>query len=60
MRRDHHVYEYTEANHSSRLHDEEISEELIFERLDKIFRDMTPYTSCPMDTGREQGFGSGL
>jgi hypothetical protein len=48
MRHDSHTYKYTEKDDPSRLHDEEISDELIIERLGKIFKDMPPYTSCPV------------
>jgi hypothetical protein len=56
MTRDHLGYEYTGVDDSSRLHEEEIDDELIIERLGRIFKDMPPYSpylveeysaSCP-------------
>jgi hypothetical protein len=46
MARDHLGYEYTRVDGSSRLHEEEINDELIIERLGRIFTDMPPYTPC--------------
>jgi hypothetical protein len=43
---DHLRYEYTGVDDPSRLHEEEIGDKLILERLGKIFKDMPRYTPC--------------
>jgi hypothetical protein len=43
IRRIHLGYEYTGEDDPSRLHEEDISGELIVEQLGEIFRDMPPY-----------------
>jgi hypothetical protein len=42
MKRDHLGYEYTGVDDNSRLSTGEINNNLIMERLDKIFKDMKP------------------
>jgi hypothetical protein len=49
MARNHLGYEYTRVDDSSRLHEEDIDDELIIERLCRIFKDMPPYTPCPVE-----------
>jgi hypothetical protein len=46
MERDHLGNEYNGVDHPSRLHDGDICNELIIERLGKIFKDMPPCTPC--------------
>jgi hypothetical protein len=47
MARDTLGYQYTGHDDTSRMHDNEIDNEDIVERLGRIFKDMPPYTPCP-------------
>jgi hypothetical protein len=49
MARDHLGYEYTVVDDTSRLLEEEVDDELIVERLGRIFKDMSPCTPCPVE-----------
>jgi hypothetical protein len=49
MARHHLGYEYTMVDHTSRLLEEEVDDELIVERLGRIFKDMSPCTPCPVE-----------
>jgi hypothetical protein len=48
MARDTLGYQYTGAEDTSRMLDNEVDDEDIVERLGKIFEDMPPYTPCPI------------
>jgi hypothetical protein len=48
MARDTLGYQYTGSEDTSRMPDEEVDDEDIIERLGKIFKDMPPYTPCPV------------
>jgi hypothetical protein len=48
MARDTLGYQYTGDEDKSRMPDDEIDDEDIVERLGKIFKDMPPYTPCPV------------
>jgi hypothetical protein len=48
MTRDTLGYQYTGSEDTSRMPDEEVDDEDIIERLGKIFKDMPPYTTCPV------------
>jgi hypothetical protein len=41
-------YQYTGSKDTSRMPGEEVDDEDIIERLGKIFKDMPPYTPCPV------------
>jgi hypothetical protein len=49
MVRDNLGYEYIGAEDSSWMPGEEIDDEVIIERLGKIFKDMPLYTPCPVE-----------
>jgi hypothetical protein len=48
MARDHLGYEYTDDEDLSWMPGEEVDDDVIIERLGKVFKDMPAYTSCPM------------
>jgi hypothetical protein len=48
MARDTLGYQYTGNEDVSRMPREEVDDEDIMERLGKIFKDMPPYTPCPV------------
>jgi hypothetical protein len=48
MARDTLGYQYTGSEDTSRMLGEEVDDEDIIERLGKIFKDMPPYTPCPV------------
>jgi hypothetical protein len=48
MARDNLGYQYTGSEDTSRMPIEEVDDEDIIERLGKIFKDMPPYTPCPV------------
>jgi hypothetical protein len=48
MARDTLEYQYTGDDDTSRLPGFEVEDDVIIERLRKIFKDMPPYTSCPV------------
>jgi hypothetical protein len=48
MDRDTLGYQYTGSEDTSRMPDKEVDDEDIIERLGKIFKDMPPYTPCPV------------
>jgi hypothetical protein len=48
MARDTLGYQYTGSEDTSRMPDEEVDDEDIIKRLGKIFKDMPPYTPCPV------------
>jgi hypothetical protein len=41
-------YQYTGSEDTSRMPGDEVDDEDIVERLGKIFKDMPPYTPCPV------------
>jgi hypothetical protein len=41
-------YQYTGDDDTSRMPGNEVDDEDIVERLGRIFKDMTPYTPCPV------------
>jgi hypothetical protein len=41
-------YQYTGSEDTSRMPGEEVDDQDIIERLGKIFKDMPPYTPCPV------------
>jgi hypothetical protein len=48
MARDTLVYQYTGDDDTSRMPGDEVNDEDIVERLGRIFKDMPPYTPCPV------------
>jgi hypothetical protein len=48
MARDTLGYQYTGDEDTSRMPDNEVDDEDIVERLGRIFKDMPPYTPCPV------------
>jgi hypothetical protein len=48
MARDTLRYQYTGDGDTSRMPGDEVDDENIVERLGKIFKDMPPYTPCPV------------
>jgi hypothetical protein len=48
MARDTLGYQYTGDEDTSRMHENEVDDEDIVERLGRIFMDMPPYTPCPV------------
>jgi hypothetical protein len=48
MARDTLVYQYTGDEDTPRMPDGEVDDDDIVERLGKIFKDMPPYTPCPV------------
>jgi hypothetical protein len=48
MARDTLRYQYTGDKDTSRMPDNEVDDEDIVERLGRIFKDMPPYTPCPV------------
>jgi hypothetical protein len=48
MARDTLGYQYTGSEDTSRMSGKEVNNEDIIERLSKIFKDMPPYTPCPV------------
>jgi hypothetical protein len=48
MSRDTLGYQYMGSEDTSRMPGEEVDDEDIIERLGKIFKDMPPYTPCPV------------
>jgi hypothetical protein len=48
MARDTLGYQYTGSEDTSRMPGEEVDDQDIIERLGKIFKDMSPYTPCPV------------
>jgi hypothetical protein len=48
MARDTLGYQYTSDEDTSRIPGNEVDDEDIVERLGKIFKDMPPYTPCPI------------
>jgi hypothetical protein len=48
MARDTLGYQYTGDEDTSRMPDNEVDDEDIFESLGMIFKDMPPYTPCPV------------
>jgi hypothetical protein len=48
MARDTLGYQYMGDEDTSRMSDNEVDDEDIVERLGRIFKDMYPYTSCPV------------
>jgi hypothetical protein len=48
MARDHLGYKYTGDEDSSRMTGEEVDNDIITERLGKVFKDMPTYTLCPV------------
>jgi hypothetical protein len=48
MARDTLVYQYTGDEDTSRMPDGEVDDDDIVERMGKIFKDMPPYTPCPV------------
>jgi hypothetical protein len=41
-------YQYTDNDDTSRMPNFEVEDDIIIERLGKIFKDMPPYTPCPV------------
>jgi hypothetical protein len=41
-------FEYTSDDDASRMHGGELDDSDIIERLSRIFKDMPPYTACPV------------
>jgi hypothetical protein len=41
-------FEYTSDDDTSRMPGDEMDEDDIIERLTRIFKDMSPYTACPV------------
>jgi hypothetical protein len=48
MARDTLGYEYTRDDDTSRMPGDEVDHDDIVDRLARIFKDMPPYTSCPV------------
>jgi hypothetical protein len=48
MARDTLGYQYTGDEDTSRMPDNKVDDEDIVERLSRIFKDMSPYTRCPV------------
>jgi hypothetical protein len=48
MARDTLGYQYRGDDNTSRMPSEEVNDDDIVKRLGKIFKDMTPYTPCPV------------
>jgi hypothetical protein len=48
MARDTLGYQYTGNDDTSRMSGFEVEDDIIIERLGKIFKDMPPYTMCPV------------
>jgi hypothetical protein len=48
MARDTLGYQYTGSEDTSRMPGDEVDDEDIIKRLGKIFKDMSPYTPCPV------------
>jgi hypothetical protein len=48
MARDTLGFEYTGDDDTSRMHGGEMDDDDIIERLTRIFKDMPPYTACPV------------
>jgi hypothetical protein len=48
MARDTLGYEYTRDDDTSRMPGEEVDDDDIVDRLARIFKDMPPYTACPL------------
>jgi hypothetical protein len=48
MARDTLGYEYTGDDDTSRMPRDEVEEDDIVDRLTRIFKDMPPYTTCPV------------
>jgi hypothetical protein len=48
MARDTLGYQYTDDEDTSRMPGNEVDDEDIVERLGRIFKDMLPYTPCPV------------
>jgi hypothetical protein len=48
MARDTLGYEYTGDDDTSRMPGDEVDDDIIVERLSRIFKDMLPYTPCPV------------
>jgi hypothetical protein len=48
MARDTLGYQYTGSEDTSRMPSDEVDDEDIVKRLGKIFKDVSPYTSCPV------------
>jgi hypothetical protein len=48
MARDTLGFEYTSDNDTSRMPGGDIDDDDIFDRLMRIFKDMRPYTACPV------------
>jgi hypothetical protein len=48
MARDTLGFEYTGADDTSRMQGDEVDDDDIVERLTRIFKDMPPYTACPV------------
>jgi hypothetical protein len=48
MARDTRVYQYTGSEDTPKMPGEEVDDEDIIKRLGKIFKDMPPYTPCPV------------
>jgi hypothetical protein len=49
MARDMLGFEYTDDDDSSRMPGGELDDNDIIERLSRIFKDMPPYTACPVE-----------
>jgi hypothetical protein len=48
MARDTHGYQYTGDDDTSRMPSTKVDDDDIVERLGRIFKDMPPYTPCPV------------
>jgi hypothetical protein len=48
MARDTLGFEYTGDDNTSRMPGDEVDDDDIVDRLTRIFKDMSPYTSCPV------------
>jgi hypothetical protein len=48
MARDTPGYEYTGDDYMSRIPEDEVDDDDIIDRLAQIFKDMPPYTACPV------------
>jgi hypothetical protein len=48
MARDTLGYEYTGADDTSRMPGDEVDNDDIVDRMSRIFKDMPPYTACPV------------
>jgi hypothetical protein len=48
MARDTLGYEYTGVEDTAQMFSEEVNDDVVTERLERIFKDMPPFTPCPV------------